>query len=283
MPQLVDIHVPPAEVDNAQAHLSRIARRLGLPPKAISGIELVRRSIDARKRPPVYQMQFRVWVNEQQTQEEIWDIPQQRVDNARPAVIVGFGPAGMFAALRLIERGIKPIVVERGKDVRARRRDLAALNKEGIVNPESNYCFGEGGAGTFSDGKLYTRSHKRGDVRRVLEILVRHGASRDILIDAHPHIGTNKLPQIIAAMRETIESLGGEVHFEKRVDQILVQDGQVQGVLLNGGERILADSVILATGHSAAGHLQYATPGWDRHRGEAVCAWGAGRASATLD
>lgn len=251
MLQLVDIQVPPSEVDDAQAHLSRIARRLGLPPKAISGIELMRRSIDARKRPPVYQMQFRVWVDEKPTQDDIWDIPQQRVDHAPPAVIVGFGPAGMFAALRLIERGIKPIVVERGKDVRARRRDLAALNKEGVVNPESNYCFGEGGAGTFSDGKLYTRSHKRGDVRRVLEILVRHGASRDILIDAHPHIGTNKLPQIIAAMRETIESLGGEVHFEKRVDDILVQDGQVQGVLLNGGERILADSVILATGHSA--------------------------------
>jgi uncharacterized FAD-dependent dehydrogenase len=173
------------------------------------------------------------------------------VANAKPVIIVGFGPAGIFAALRLIELGMKPIVLERGKDVRARRRDLAVLNKEGIVNPESNYCFGEGGAGTFSDGKLYTRSHKRGDVKKILQILISHGATRDIMIDAHPHIGTNKLPQIIASMRETIEAHGGEVHFEKRVDDIVVRDGQVAGVVLNGGEVVEAQALILATGHSA--------------------------------
>jgi hypothetical protein len=157
----------------------------------------------------------------------------------------------MFAALRLIELGYKPIVLERGKEVRPRRRDLAALNKEGIVNPESNYCFGEGGAGTFSDGKLYTRSTKRGDVRRVLEILVKHGAVRDILIDAHPHIGTNKLPQIIESVRETILAHGGEIHFETRVDDLIIDEKGMAGVKVNGGTSMEARALILATGHSA--------------------------------
>lgn len=251
MPRLVDINVYPNELDDHALHLRMIGIRIGVSANQISGIELIRRSIDARKRPPVYQLQFKVWVDEKPESEPSWDFPMQNVSNAAPVIIVGFGPGGMFAALRLIELGMKPIVIERGKDVRARRRDLAAINKEGVVNPDSNYCFGEGGAGTFSDGKLYTRSKKRGDTRRILEILVKHGATRDILIDAHPHIGTNKLPQIISSIRETIVAHGGEVHFEQRVEDIVVENGQVQGVKLQGGESVEATSVILATGHSA--------------------------------
>jgi uncharacterized protein len=251
MPRIVDISVLPHELTDHALHLRMLAIKLGVPAQAITGVSLLRRSIDARKRPPHYQLQFNVWVNEPQEAEEIWDFPLQNVTNAQPVIIVGCGPAGMFAALRLIELGMKPIVLERGKDVRGRRRDLAAINKDGVVNPESNYCFGEGGAGTFSDGKLYTRSKKRGDTRKILQILMQHGATRDILIDAHPHIGTNKLPQIIESMRETIVAHGGEVHFEKRVDDILVRDGQVAGAVVNGGETVAAKALILATGHSA--------------------------------
>jgi len=166
-------------------------------------------------------------------------------------VIVGAGPAGLFAALRLIELGIKPIIVERGKDVRARRRDLAALNKEGVVNEESNYCFGEGGAGTYSDGKLYTRSTKRGDVQRILNILVQFGADERILYEAHPHIGTNKLPHIITAIRLKILESGGDVHFEKKVVDFIIKDGVAAGVKTADGDSIFGDAVILATGHSA--------------------------------
>jgi uncharacterized FAD-dependent dehydrogenase len=173
------------------------------------------------------------------------------VSNARQVVIVGAGPAGLFAAIKLIESGIKPIILERGKDVQTRRRDLAAINKEHIVNPDSNYCFGEGGAGTYSDGKLYTRSTKRGDVRRILEILVAHGAKEDILFDAHPHIGTNKLPKLIASLRESIISAGGEIHFDKRVTDLIIENETIKGVVTAGGDKITGESVILATGHSA--------------------------------
>ncbi len=234
----LEINVAAQEVDLAAVHLQLISRKLGIPAKQISGIELVRRSIDARKRPPMYLLQFKVWVDEKPEPEPLWDFPLKDVTNATPVIIVGFGPGGMFAALRLIELGLKPIVIERGKEVRARRRDLAAINKEGFVDADSNYCFGEGGAGTFSDGKLYTRSKKRGDTRRILEILVQHGATREILIDAHPHIGTNKLPQIISSIRETILAHGGEVHFEKRVEDIVITNGQVEGVKLHSGETI---------------------------------------------
>ncbi len=166
-------------------------------------------------------------------------------------LIVGSGPAGLFAALRCIELGIKPIVIERGPDVRLRRRDLAAINKEHVVNPESNYCFGEGGAGTYSDGKLYTRSKKRGDIRRVLEILVKYGATDQILVDAHPHIGTNKLPQVVTALREAIINGGGEVRFNTKLTDVLIEKNKVKGIVVNGEEEVLADGVILATGHSA--------------------------------
>src|SRR5690606_8202618 len=166
-------------------------------------------------------------------------------------IIVGSGPAGLFAALRLIEFGVKPIILERGADVQARRRDLAAINKEHIVNPDSNYCFGEGGAGTYSDGKLYTRSKKRGDVTRILEIMVAHGAKEEILFDAHPHIGTNKLPKLVAELRESIIRAGGEVLFNTKVSDLIVSGDVVEGVVLSSGEMLKGEAVILATGHSA--------------------------------
>ncbi|MBK7943799.1 MAG: FAD-binding protein [Flavobacteriales bacterium] len=178
-------------------------------------------------------------------------LPIYPMRSAVPVIIVGAGPAGLFCALRCIERGLRPIVLERGKDVRARRRDLAAINKSHIVDPDSNYCFGEGGAGTYSDGKLYTRSHKRGDIEGVLRTLVAYGASTDILIDAHPHIGTNKLPGIITAMREAINQAGGEVRFNSRVDDLLMHRVAVLGVRLADGTEIQARATVLATGHSA--------------------------------
>ncbi len=178
-------------------------------------------------------------------------IPKVDVSEAKPIGIIGAGPAGLFAALEAISRGMKPIVFERGKDVRSRRRDLARINKESIVDADSNYCFGEGGAGTYSDGKLYTRSKKRGDVKQALETFVQFGADEDILVDAHPHIGTNKLPKIIVSMREHIIACGGEVHFDSRVTDILTNDGRVTGVQLSNGVEFKLDSLILATGHSA--------------------------------
>jgi uncharacterized FAD-dependent dehydrogenase len=175
----------------------------------------------------------------------------QDVSSAPTVIIVGAGPAGLFAALELIELGFKPVVFDRGKDVQARRRDLRAIQQFGEVNPHSNYCFGEGGAGTYSDGKLYTRSHKRGNIEKALRLLVEHGAVSDILIDAHPHIGSNKLPKIVANIRETIRHYGGEVHFESHVTDLVLEDGRLQGVIVNGETEHRAAATILATGHSA--------------------------------
>jgi uncharacterized protein len=193
-----------------------------------------------------------IYLNEAAPQLISYDISKLKpVNQNKTAIIIGAGPAGLFAALRLIELGIKPIIIERGKDVRARRRDLAAINKDHVVNPESNYCFGEGGAGTYSDGKLYTRSKKRGDLLRILEILVAHGAPEDILYDSHPHIGTNKLPNIVANIRNTIIEKGGEVHFEKKFTGFIKNNNQISGVVIDSKTEILANAVILATGHSA--------------------------------
>src|SRR5690606_10495778 len=226
--------------------LSEGARKLGLSPKRIQGMFIRKRSIDARSRQVVYRIRVVFYIDEPYTPEIIRPIIQP-VHQAKPVVIIGAGPAGLFAAYRCLERGLKPIVLERGKEVRERRRDLAKINKEGFVNPESNYCFGEGGAGTYSDGKLYTRSNKRGDVQKVLQIFVQHGATSDILVDARPHIGTNKLPHIIEDMRQTILEHGGEIHFNCRVDDILVNFGKVEGVRTADGENIKSEHVIVAT------------------------------------
>ena len=208
-----------------------------------------KRSIDARKPAIRINCSFDVYLNESPVDDIVFE-PKQ-VHNAESVAIIGAGPAGLYAALRALELGLKPVIFERGKDVRARRRDLAKLNKESIVDPESNYCFGEGGAGTYSDGKLYTRSKKRGDVLRAMQWLVHFGADRDILVDAHPHIGTNKLPQLIVNMREAIIQFGGEVHFNSKLTDLLIEKDRITGIEINGEHKLPFSNVILATGHSA--------------------------------
>jgi uncharacterized FAD-dependent dehydrogenase len=228
-----------------------INKKLNLRPTDQPFIRKTRQSIDARSRQVKVNVQAEVYVNEQPPSLIETPLEYRDVSNKPKALIVGCGPAGMFAALRLIELGIKPVLFERGKDVRARRRDLAAINKEHIVNPESNYCFGEGGAGTYSDGKLYTRSNKRGDIRRVLEIFVGHGANEQILIDTHPHIGTNKLPMVVAEMRKSILEAGGEIHFDTKVTDFILEGNTLKGVITDDKTEHTGIGVILATGHSA--------------------------------
>ena len=230
---------------------SYLAKRHDLPANDIQGIRILKRSIDARQRQVVVNLKVRVYIGEPMTDDFLVPpIEYKPVDGKRQAIVVGMGPGGLFAALRLIELGIKPIVLERGKDVLNRRIDASRIQREGIVDPESNYCFGEGGAGAYSDGKLYTRSKKRGSVERILGIFVQHGAREDILIDAHPHIGSDKLPAVIQAMRETILRCGGEVHFQTRVTRLVIEDGRVTGAESATGEHF-EGPVILATGHSA--------------------------------
>lgn len=242
--------LPEESADNAIVR-KKIAAALGCSPAKLSGYHVVKRSIDARTAPIRINLVVRAFVNEPFKTPVNQQITFKDVTSApKKVVIIGSGPCGLFAALRCLEDGIKPIVIERGKDVRSRRRDLALLNREGIVNPDSNYCFGEGGAGTYSDGKLYTRSNKRGDIKRILSLFVQFGANEQILSDAHPHIGTNKLPGIISAMREKIIACGGEVHFNTRVTDFNIKDNRVESVRTQDGE-IAADAFILATGHSA--------------------------------
>ncbi|MES2809357.1 MAG: NAD(P)/FAD-dependent oxidoreductase [Bacteroidota bacterium] len=246
----IEIVCPPGQQDDQDVLKKLSASALNISPQKITGVHVFKRSIDARGRRVLYRMQVRVYVDEVY-HPETYTQKYPDVKNAKQVIIVGAGPAGLFAALQCIEMGLKPLVLERGKSVKDRRRDLANINKQGLVNPESNYCFGEGGAGTYSDGKLYTRSTKRGDVNAVLKTFVAHGATEDILVDARPHIGTNKLPQIITAMRETIENAGGEVIFDAKVIELLVAFDKIQGVKLENGETLKSDAVILATGHSA--------------------------------
>ena len=228
-----------------------LALEADIPMKRVTGYKILKRSIDARAKQPRIQIQAELFIDEPAKEEAPFDPELQNVSNAPHVVIVGAGPAGIFAALKLIQLGYKPIILERGKDVRSRRRDLAAMNKEGVVNPESNYCFGEGGAGTYSDGKLYTRSTKRGNVQRVLQLFHHFGADKNILYEAHPHIGTNKLPHIITAMRDAIIECGGEVRFDTKLIDILLDGDKVKGVKTSDGTTIECKSVILATGHSA--------------------------------
>ncbi|WP_417799378.1 NAD(P)/FAD-dependent oxidoreductase [Tenacibaculum sp.] len=229
----------------------KAAKKLGIPIADITSVKVLRKSIDARKKEVVFNYKVAVYVNEPQPDTPDYIFEYQDVSNAKEIHIVGFGPAGMYAALRCIELGYKPIVLERGKNVQDRRRDLRAINQFHEVNPDSNYCFGEGGAGTYSDGKLYTRSLKRGDVRKIFENLVYHGATDQILVDAHPHIGTNKLPKIIQNIRETILKHGGEVHFETRVTDFIVKNNKLQAIQLQNGTEMAVNAVVLATGHSA--------------------------------
>jgi uncharacterized FAD-dependent dehydrogenase len=230
---------------------TNIAKQLDIPNPEIKHIEILKRSIDARQITTKINLKVAVYIKEEFVQR-VEDFPQyQDVNGKDEVIIIGAGPAGLFAALKLIENGKKPIVIERGKNVRSRRIDLVNLTKKHIVNEDSNYCFGEGGAGTFSDGKLYTRSKKRGDVNKILDVFVRHGATPEIRVNSHPHIGTNKLPKIIEAIRDTIIQYGGQVLFDSRVIDIRIKNNTVKGVELQNGTKIEATKIILATGHSA--------------------------------
>ncbi|MBC7774964.1 MAG: FAD-dependent oxidoreductase [Phycisphaerae bacterium] len=259
MPQLVELVLLPHEREDQNLIRQKTARQTGLRPDQISHLEILKSSLDARSRQPVFRVRVEVF-----GPGEIF-IPEpailegfRPVDGKKKVIIVGAGPAGYFAALELLELGIQPIVLDRGKDVQLRRRDLRAIQQFGEVNPHSNYCFGEGGAGTYSDGKLYTRSLKRGNVHKALQLLVEHGAKSDILTEAHPHIGSNKLPAVVQNIRQTILQYGGEVHFEQCVMDLILNDGKVLGVRtqttkpeMTPAQEWLADAVILATGHSA--------------------------------
>jgi uncharacterized FAD-dependent dehydrogenase len=252
MQKKISIKVLPSEAADHNILQRIIAKVCSVSFDKITGLNLLKQSIDARGKQAWFHLTVDVFIDE--PYQPINLIPLQLKDVSRSnkkVIVVGAGPAGLFAALTLIEQGIKPIVLERGKDVRARRRDLAVINKQGVVNPESNYCFGEGGAGTYSDGKLYTRSTKRGDVYKVLSTLVHFGADEKILHEAHPHIGTNKLPNIITSIRNKITECGGEVLFEKKVVDFIIEKDTIKTVCTADGDTLNADVVILATGHSA--------------------------------
>ena len=252
MSQELLLQVAPEIAVNDQLIKEQVAKLIRVSVADIKHISILKRSIDARQKAIKINLKVAIYFQEDEFIEEKIQLPDYKnVSNSPEVIVVGAGPAGLFAALQLIELGLKPIVIERGKDVRGRRRDLKAINLEHIVNEDSNYCFGEGGAGTYSDGKLYTRSKKRGDVTRILELLVGFGASDDILIEAHPHIGTNKLPKIIQDIREKIIEMGGKVLFETRLTDIIIKNNEVQGIVTQVGDTILSNKIILATGHSA--------------------------------
>ena len=260
MIQEYQIRILPEQAASEESISRFLVTDKGINPKDITHVRVLKRSIDARQRTIYVNLKVRAYLNEQPEDEEFIRTEYQNVEGHTEAIVVGAGPGGLFAALRLIELGIRPIVVERGKDVHTRRKDIAKISREHLVNPESNYSFGEGGAGAFSDGKLYTRSKKRGNVDKILNVFCQHGASTSILIDAHPHIGTDKLPRVIEAMRNTIIRCGGEVHFQTKMTDILIEGEKVKGIryecsdesshLQKNGE-IHASAIILATGHSA--------------------------------
>ncbi|CAM4416767.1 NAD(P)/FAD-dependent oxidoreductase [Flavobacterium terrigena] len=252
MPRELLIQVSPEMANNEEMLYQHVSKLVHTSVADLQKIVVVKRSIDARQKAIKFNLKLNIYFKDEVFTDSKIELPNYpNVTNKQEVIVVGAGPAGLFAALQLIELGLKPIVLERGKDVRGRRRDLKAINVDGIVNSDSNYCFGEGGAGTYSDGKLYTRSKKRGDVDRILQLLVAFGATEEILVEAHPHIGTNKLPQIIQDIRDKIIECGGQVLFETRVTDILVKNNEVDGIVTQNGETIHSKKIILATGHSA--------------------------------
>lgn len=246
----IQLRVLPEEAFDEEALKLVVSRETGEDISNINAVRVLKRSIDARQRTIFVNLTVRTFINELPDKAEYETIAYKDVSDGKPVIVVGAGPGGLFAALRLIEKGCKPIVVERGKNVRDRKKDIALISREHLVDPESNYCFGEGGAGAYSDGKLYTRSKKRGSVDRILHIFCQHGANPAILSDAHPHIGTDKLPRVIENIRNQIIQSGGEVHFETCMEQLLIEHNRVVGIKTRKGE-IFRGPVILATGHSA--------------------------------
>lgn len=244
------LRVLPEQAASEQSLKQYISREKGLDVRTINAVQVIKRSIDARQRTIFVNVKARVFINEHPDNEQFIRTEYKNVEHARQVIVVGAGPGGLFAALKLIELGLKPVIVERGKNVRERKEDLARISREHKVDPESNYSFGEGGAGAYSDGKLYTRSKKRGNTDKILNVFCQHGASTSILVDAHPHIGTDKLPRVIENMRNTILECGGEVHFQTRMDALLIEGDQVTGITTDTGKE-LHGPVILATGHSA--------------------------------
>lgn len=257
----LQIRVSPQIATDEQALRKQLSQDAGIDNKSITSIRVLRRSIDARHRNIFINLLVRIYVGEEQEEPDFIPIEYKEVSGARKAIVVGAGPGGLFAALRLIELGVKPIVVERGKNVRERKNDIAQIARTQQVDEESNYSFGEGGAGAYSDGKLYTRSKKRGSIEKILRVFCQHGASTDILIDAHPHIGTDRLPAVIENIRNTILKCGGEVHFQTKMVSLIHNDSKVKGVIvvnqLTGKEKELEGPVILATGHSARDVYRY--------------------------
>ena len=250
MKKELELVISPDDILNKEVLYEKSAALLRLSREEIKAVVPVRRSIDARRSEPVYKVLVDVYINE--SPEEFHPVKKYKpVQGNKKVLVVGSGPAGLFASLKLIELGIKPVILERGKDVQTRRRDLKAIQQFHKVNPDSNYCFGEGGAGTYSDGKLYTRATKRGDVGAILNILVTNGAPEDILVDAHPHIGSNKLPGVVQSIRETIIKNGGEILFDSKLTDLIINNGVVTGAVINDDEEINGDALILATGHSA--------------------------------
>ncbi len=252
MQQQITLKLLPSEASEQSVIKEYIAKTLSKKNHEVTGFYLLKKSIDARGKQAYVNLTLQAFINEPFIERQVKKVDFEDVSKSeRRVVVIGAGPAGLFAALKLIEKGIQPIILERGKDVRARRRDLAALNKEGVINADSNYCFGEGGAGTYSDGKLYTRSNKRGDISRILNLFVQFGADEKILYDAHPHIGTNKLPDIVTAIKEGIIACGGLFLFNKKVIDFDIKNNCIKGVITSDGNVFEAENVILSTGHSA--------------------------------